>query len=44
MSTVTIAAAQARMPALIHGLYLEDFYGIHALRPLREHHLLRLAL
>jgi hypothetical protein len=25
MSTVTIAEAQARMPALIHGLCLEDF-------------------
>jgi len=44
MSTVTIAEAQARLPELIYGLCLEAFYSIHALKPLREHHLLRFAL
>ena len=44
MSTVTIEEAQARLPELIYGLCLEDFYSIHALRLVREHHLLRFAL
>ena len=44
ISTVTIEEAQARLPELTYGLCLEAFYSIHALKPLREHRLPRLAL
>jgi len=44
ISTVTSEEAQARLLELIHDLCLEAFYSIHALRLVREHHLLRFAL